>query len=286
MAAADSWDESADAPCSPKRVAMQPAAPAASQARARVPESQASAGRTGLARAVSPTDSVSSAVVVAHADTLYVTPRRSLDPDLAHAAASSSASATEAASNGNGNGNGNDRMSLDSDVSWFPVSPPPGRVARPSSRPTGMCAAAGTWAQRWSCCCRVCSALCAVAAAPAVWLVRCVCRGAQTAWRRRWRALAAVAAWAPWLGQLHLAAFYIFGTFLELPKRLTGARMLFIGSSDAHRKYYGAMGVLLMLQLAARAVAHLRCASQPRLGLLTPTSSGMCAGSQHLLSCV
>lgn len=82
---------------------------------------------------------------------------------------------------------------------------------------------------------------------------------ARRLWAQRWHAAARCAAWAPLLAQLHLALFYLFGVYFELPKRATGARMTYIGTMNVARKYYGVMGALLLLQLATRVAARLRC---------------------------
>ena len=78
-------------------------------------------------------------------------------------------------------------------------------------------------------------------------------------WSQRWRAAVVTAAWLPLLSQLHLALFYLRGVYLEVPKRASGVRMVYIGAMDSARKYYGVMGVLLLLQVAVRALQRLRC---------------------------
>jgi peroxin-10 len=79
-------------------------------------------------------------------------------------------------------------------------------------------------------------------------------------WQRRIAVLCGLASWLPVLSQLHLAFFYLRGVFFEVPKRLTGVRMLFVGPMNASRRYYGVMGALLLLQIAARALHKARCA--------------------------
>jgi Pex2 / Pex12 amino terminal region len=261
-AIADSVD-SPDALEPDKRVAAGSAEPAGSQVSAR----GARGGSTAApAQAVtSPPDSIGGSAVVV--DTLYTTPR----PSLEAAPVATSPRPTALGANGYG------RASLlESDVSWFPVSPPPNHSAPDWRVGSTRCSAATAWAWRWAACCRVCRAIAATVLAPPACLLRAAQRAMQAAWRRRWRALGAVAAWAPWLGQLHLAVFYVSGAFFEVPKRFTGARMLFIGSSNAHRKYYGAMGVLLLLQLAARAISRFRSDSRPSRFLLRCCPSSRC----------
>jgi hypothetical protein len=70
----------------------------------------------------------------------------------------------------------------------------------------------------------------------------------------------ALAALLPLLSQAHLAVFYLRGVFFEVPKRLAGVRMTYMGV-NAQRQYYGVMGALLFVQLAARVFQKLRCAA-------------------------
>lgn len=66
------------------------------------------------------------------------------------------------------------------------------------------------------------------------------------------------AVWAAMLVQLHLALFYLYGRFYQLPKRATGTSYVYIGSSFTPRHYYGVMGVLLAVQLAVQTYQHVR----------------------------
>lgn len=69
---------------------------------------------------------------------------------------------------------------------------------------------------------------------------RRVCRSA---------AVARVGQWLPLASQLHLALFYIFGRYYEVPKRLSGVQHVHIGASTMQRRYFGAMGILLLVQV-------------------------------------
>eukprot|EP00887_Chlorella_sp_A99_P001923 scaffold18.g1923.t1 len=60
--------------------------------------------------------------------------------------------------------------------------------------------------------------------------------------------------WASLL-RLHLALFYLYGTYYQPSKRATGVRYLFLGRAFEGRPSYHALGVLLCLQLAASAGA-------------------------------
>lgn len=66
------------------------------------------------------------------------------------------------------------------------------------------------------------------------------------------------AVWAAMLVQLHLALFYLYGRFYQLPKRATGTSYVYVGSSFTPRHYYGVMGVLLAVQLAVQTYQHVR----------------------------
>lgn len=81
---------------------------------------------------------------------------------------------------------------------------------------------------------------------------RSVCRSA---------AAARVNEWLPIASQLHLAVFYIFGLYYEVPKRLGGVQYAHIGATTAQRRYFGAMGVLLLVQVLVNARLLRRCAS-------------------------
>lgn len=74
-------------------------------------------------------------------------------------------------------------------------------------------------------------------------------------------ALARAAQWLPIASQLHLALFYVFGLYYEVPKRLSGVQYAHIGASTTQRRYFGAMGVLLLVQVLVNARWLIRCAS-------------------------
>lgn len=88
-----------------------------------------------------------------------------------------------------------------------------------------------------------------------------------------------VAAVTPWVLKVHLALFYLSGTYYEIPKRLTGAscsslaaapycilssgsqdgrfagtRFIFLGKLFEQRPSYRILGVLMLVQLATSAV--------------------------------
>jgi hypothetical protein len=75
----------------------------------------------------------------------------------------------------------------------------------------------------------------------------------------RWQLASCTASWLPLLAQLHLAFFYLRGVYFDAAKRFSGSRMVYIGNLTTQRKYYGIMGILLLLQLIAGAVGKLRC---------------------------
>ena len=83
-----------------------------------------------------------------------------------------------------------------------------------------------------------------------------------TLWQRRRQVATVAASWLPSLLQLHLALFYLRGLHFDAAKRAAGVRFLHVGSRQSERRYYGAMGALLLLQVAVRvAFASLRCPS-------------------------
>lgn len=51
------------------------------------------------------------------------------------------------------------------------------------------------------------------------------------------------------LFRLHLALFYLWGVYYQLPKRLTGVRYLTLGRVPVARSSYRALGLILLLQL-------------------------------------
>ena len=65
--------------------------------------------------------------------------------------------------------------------------------------------------------------------------------------------------WLLLLPQLHLALFYVYGRHFQVSKRVSGATYVYIGSSFQPRPYYGIMGVLLLLQIAAQVWQLTRC---------------------------
>lgn len=75
-------------------------------------------------------------------------------------------------------------------------------------------------------------------------------RRCMASWYGMWRSprMLQAARWMPVATQLHLAMFYIFGFYYELPKRLTGTQYIYVGSSQVPRRYFGAMGILLLVQ--------------------------------------
>ena len=75
-------------------------------------------------------------------------------------------------------------------------------------------------------------------------------RRCMSSWHALWRSprLLQAARWMPVATQLHLALFYIFGVYYEFPKRMTGTQYIYVGSSQVPRRYFGAMGVLLLVQ--------------------------------------
>lgn len=72
-------------------------------------------------------------------------------------------------------------------------------------------------------------------------------------------AAAQVHLWLPLASQLHLALFYIFGLYYDLPKRVSGVQYTHIGAAPTQRRYFGAMGVLLLVQVLANAQSLRRC---------------------------
>lgn len=75
-------------------------------------------------------------------------------------------------------------------------------------------------------------------------------RRCMTLWHALWRSphLLQAARWLPVATQLHLAIFYIFGFYYEVPRRITGTQYIYVGSSQVPRRYFGAMGILLLVQ--------------------------------------
>jgi hypothetical protein len=67
------------------------------------------------------------------------------------------------------------------------------------------------------------------------------------------------ARWLPVATQLHLAMFYIFGFYYEVPKRIAGTQYIYVGSSQVPRRYFGAMGFLLLVQTLVSASKMYRC---------------------------
>jgi peroxin-10 len=97
----------------------------------------------------------------------------------------------------------------------------------------------------------------------------CTARLQGVEWQHYWiQATVRLAPLLPLLSQLHLALFYLRGVFYEAPKRLAEVRMTYCGSLNAQRQYYGAMGALLFVQLAARLYRKLWCAATGHQGLL------------------
>lgn len=81
-------------------------------------------------------------------------------------------------------------------------------------------------------------------------------------WHILWRSprMLQLARWLPVATQLHLAMFYIFGFYYEFPKRLTGTQYIYVGSSQVPRRYFGAMGILLLVQTLVGVSNMYRCA--------------------------
>ncbi|GFR47699.1 hypothetical protein Agub_g9451 [Astrephomene gubernaculifera] len=83
-------------------------------------------------------------------------------------------------------------------------------------------------------------------------------------WARCWRAL--VVAWPrvrpllSYAGRLHLALFYVYGSYYSLPHRLTGVRYSLSMRPLQGRPSYRILGLLLGLQLAVAAAAKARTA--------------------------
>lgn len=86
-------------------------------------------------------------------------------------------------------------------------------------------------------------------------------RRCMAAWYAMWRSpgMIQAARWMPVATQLHLAMFYIFGIYYELPKRLTGTQYVYVGSSQVPRRYFGAMGILLLVQTLVGVSNMRRC---------------------------
>jgi hypothetical protein len=87
-------------------------------------------------------------------------------------------------------------------------------------------------------------------------------RRCMSSWHAIWRSpqMTEAARWMPVASQLHLAMFYIFGFYYELPKRITGTKYIYVGSSQVPRRYFGAMGILLLVQTLVGVRNMYRCA--------------------------
>ncbi len=61
-------------------------------------------------------------------------------------------------------------------------------------------------------------------------------------------------------GALHLALFYLFGTYLYVSKRSAGVRYVFLrrGGPELERPSYAILGLLLLIQLTITAVRAAR----------------------------
>lgn len=79
----------------------------------------------------------------------------------------------------------------------------------------------------------------------------------------------AIKPWMLLLGRLHLAAFYLNGTYYEWAKRLLGIRYTSISASKEQRASYKVLGMMLLVQLAISAVQQ----AQPQLAALRHISS-------------
>jgi peroxin-10 len=75
--------------------------------------------------------------------------------------------------------------------------------------------------------------------------------------------------------RLHLALFYIFGAYYQLPKRLAGVRHLSLGRLTPGRPIYRALGAVLLLQLGVAGTlwALRRYADVPLLRQLAPAGA-------------
>ncbi len=60
---------------------------------------------------------------------------------------------------------------------------------------------------------------------------------------------------APALLRLHLALFYLYGWYFQIPKRISGIRYLYLSQTQQTRPMYRALGAVLLLQLGVTAAA-------------------------------
>jgi Pex2 / Pex12 amino terminal region len=147
-----------------------------------------------------------------------------------------------------GNGTPYEERHWSSHTASAPPSSPQRRVAAGDSRQAAAAGISRLWRVVWG----------ALVVGPTMRVV--------SVWRRLWVSpwLVQAARWLPAAMQLHLAMFYIFGLYYELPKRLTGTQYIYVGASQGSRRYFGAMGLLLVVQVLLRVGNMCRCA---RLGL-------------------
>lgn len=68
-----------------------------------------------------------------------------------------------------------------------------------------------------------------------------------------YNAIVTLASHAPSIHRLHLAVFYLFGTYLRLSNRLTRVRYLYTRRVDGPRHGYGLLGLLIILQMGIAA---------------------------------
>lgn len=104
----------------------------------------------------------------------------------------------------------------------------------------------------------------------------------QTSWRQVRRQLAAqwpeLQGWLLGLGRVHLALFYLYGTYYQASHRLLGMRYISISSLPDRRSSYRVLGVLLAGQLALMAASRV----QPALGQLRGAMLGAAGGDGGL----